>query len=82
MRAQQPVVPFFRHCRTADVLARRFFHLTFFSFLYSGSSTLTEITVFLPDFSGFFLPLGFLKINFQNFRHHTGSLTNIPTLIR
>ena len=45
--------------------------------------TLTEITLsFYRNFRAFFLPVGFLKIIFRNFRYHTGSLTNIPTLHR
>ena len=45
--------------------------------------SLTEITLsFYRNFQAFFLPVGFLKINFRNFRYHTGSLTNVPTLIR
>ena len=48
-----------------------------------SNHTLTEKnTVFLPEFSGFFLSVGFLKISFRNFRYHTGSLTSIATLIR
>ena len=46
------------------------------------AATLTEITLFfLPEFSGLFLHVGFLKTNFRNFRYHTGLLTKIPTLV-